>query len=49
MVFEIVLNNEIQIFSFQIYLYFKEEKHMFVYIIGKILSLKLNIVIWTKL
>jgi hypothetical protein len=42
MVIEIVFNNEIQIFYFQIYLYFWKEKYIFVYIIEK--TLKLNFI-----
>jgi hypothetical protein len=49
MVFEIVLNNEIQIFFFSNLFIFLRKKKMFVYIIGKTLTLNFNLVIWTKL
>jgi hypothetical protein len=47
MVIEIVFNNEIQRFYFQIYLYFWKE-FFFGYIIEFFLKLIFNFVIWTK-
>jgi hypothetical protein len=43
MVIEIVFNNEIQII-----LYFQEEKYVFVYIIGLILSLTFKFIVLKK-
>jgi len=46
MVIEIVLNNKIKIFFFSNQLIFFKGKNMFMYIIGKKLSLNFNFVIW---
>jgi hypothetical protein len=44
MVIEMVFNNKIQIFFFQVTLHFWEGKNIIVYIIEE----TLNLVIWTK-
>jgi hypothetical protein len=48
MVFEIILNNDIQIFFISNSFFFLKEKNIFVYIIEKNLTLNFHIVIWTK-
>jgi hypothetical protein len=48
MVAKMVINTEIQIFSYQISLYFEKEKKFFLYIIEKKLKLNFNLVICTK-